>query len=427
MIVWLASYPRSGNTFFRVLLNSVFNIKTYSIYDDRYDIGADKATSDIVGHEFLPDNFNLDTFRKDKKLYIIKTHELLNNDVLEEDKIIYLMRDGRESTLSFWKYGVTFVKSKYTLNDVIATGGWGKHISSWSPHTKSNTLLIKFENLIDNPSSYLEDISNFIKINAINKKIPTFNELKKINPKFFRSGQKDSWKNEYSNDNIEMFWSKNHIEMIEYGYNNNLPKKFKYYENPPKVTIVTVSYNTDGSIERTIKSVLEQTYPNIEYIIIDGKSTDNTVEIIKKHDNKISYWISEKDDGIYYAMNKAIDLASGVWINFMNAGDTFIDKSVISKFINIVDSSIDVAYGTRYIHKEKDVYLEKTYDIDSFYIKMPFGHQSAFTKKSILKKYKFDTSLQLSADYDFLIQCYQDNCKFQNLDLEICNFYAGGT
>ena len=79
MIVWLASYPRSGNTFFRVVLNSVFNIKTYSIYNDTSDIGADEKTSEIVGHQFLPEDFNLNDARASDTIYYIKTHELLEN------------------------------------------------------------------------------------------------------------------------------------------------------------------------------------------------------------------------------------------------------------------------------------------------------------------------------------------------------------
>ena len=83
-----------------------------------------------------------------------------------------------------------------------------------------------------------------------------------------------------------------------------------------KVTIVTITYNAEAVLEETILSIINQSYDNIEYIIIDGGSTDGTVDIIKKYSDKISYWISEPDDGIYFAMNKAIEQASGQWINF---------------------------------------------------------------------------------------------------------------
>lgn len=94
-----------------------------------------------------------------------------------------------------------------------------------------------------------------------------------------------------------------------------------------KVTVVTVSYNADKVIEPTIKSVVNQTYPNLEYVIIDGSSTDNTLNIIKKYSNKISAWYSEPDRGIYDGMNKGLDVATGDWIIFMNAGDRFLHKN----------------------------------------------------------------------------------------------------
>lgn len=97
-------------------------------------------------------------------------------------------------------------------------------------------------------------------------------------------------------------------------------------KNNPLISVVTVSYNAVGTIEQTLLSVINQTYPNIEYIIIDGGSTDGTVDIIKKYADEIVYWISEPDKGIYDAMNKGIKKANGEWINFINAGDSYYDK-----------------------------------------------------------------------------------------------------
>lgn len=102
----------------------------------------------------------------------------------------------------------------------------------------------------------------------------------------------------------------------------------------PKITIVTVTFNAIGCLEKTINSIIEQNYSNLEYIIIDGGSIDGTIDIIHKYETKISCWISEPDHGIYDAMNKGIHLASGEWINFMNAGDQFASSDILYKIFN---------------------------------------------------------------------------------------------
>jgi len=235
MIVWLASYPRSGNTFFRVILNSVFEIKTYSIYDDRGDIGADEKTSEVVGHEFLPENFDLQKARDNEKTYYIKTHELLDNRVDSNDKVIYLIRDGRESTLSFTKHQNTFYNHNKKFIDTIRgntfIGGWGEHVRSWNPKYRENTLLVRFEDLIKEPIKYIETLAKFLEVNPIGDSIPTFDELKKINPKFFRSGKTNSWENIYNEEEHLSFWFHNNKVMDDYGYEYKKPDLFNDLKN----------------------------------------------------------------------------------------------------------------------------------------------------------------------------------------------------
>ncbi len=193
------------------------------------------------------------------------------------------------------------------------------------------------------------------------------------------------------------------------------------------ITIVTVSYNAENDIERTIKSVLNQTYPHIEYIIIDGASTDGTIDIIKKHEDKIDYWVSEPDEGLYYAMNKAIGIATGEWVNFMNAGDTFADKRVIEWMIEQSTSDADIYYGSRYRHySPSNIKLEKCWSINEMLYVMPFGHQATFSRNSILKDLRFDTSFRLSADYDFFVRCYLKKYTFTYVGFPVCNFESGG-
>lgn len=227
MIVWLASYPRSGNTFFRVVLNSVFEIKTYSLYDDLGDIGADKVTSEIVGHTFLPKDFDLNKARSSNEIYYIKTHELLDNaNISPLDKVTYLIRDGRESTVSFAKHRKNYYGKSDELTDVIYGNtpfkGWGEHVMQWS-HL-NDYLLIKFEEFTSDPSSQLKKIADYLNIQPISHTIPTFNELQKINPTFFRSGKKDSWKSVFTENEHLAFWLRNYEPMLKFGYDTHIPE-----------------------------------------------------------------------------------------------------------------------------------------------------------------------------------------------------------
>ncbi len=268
MIVWLASYPRSGNTFFRVILNSAFGIKTYSLYDDLGDIGADEATTDIVGHTFLPKDFDPDKARASDEIYYIKTHELLNNTALDDsDKVIYLVRDGRECILSFTKHRQIFYKKDvdYLENIVYGHryyGTWGEHIRQWKNRDK---LLIKFEMMTDEPSSILQDIANYLNIQPISNRIPTFQELQKINPKFFRSGKKDSWKKHFSESDHLAFWLQNANEMIKMGYTDDMPKEtndtsFQKYASlfQKQNSILKASRFSEGKTARKLKAKEEE-------------------------------------------------------------------------------------------------------------------------------------------------------------------------
>lgn len=228
MIIWLASYPRSGNTFFRVLMNSVFSVKTYSIYNDRFDIGADKKTSDVVGHEFLPEDFNIEEARASDEIYIIKTHGKPSVD-MANDKTIYLYRDGREATNSYLQFKKKFgnenkkrSNDNLCLEDIIAGnvvfGGWGEHVDAWSPAERKNTLLVRFEDLVSEPESLLKSIGEFINLSPKGNQVPSFNELKAVNPRFFSSGKKDSWKEYFTLEQEQYFNLKNNKQLQYFGY-----------------------------------------------------------------------------------------------------------------------------------------------------------------------------------------------------------------
>lgn len=192
------------------------------------------------------------------------------------------------------------------------------------------------------------------------------------------------------------------------------------------VTIVTVVYNAEDVIENTILSVLSQTYKNIEYIIIDGGSSDTTNDIIDKYASFISIHLIEMDLGIYDAMNKGILLARGDWINFLNAGDVFSSQFVIENIFRFNYPSKDVLYGdVQILYPSGKKYLVAK-EISRVYKGMVFCHQSVFVKSSLHKNFYFNLSFKYSADFDFFIKLYQLGYKFHYLNFSISDISNGG-
>lgn len=200
--------------------------------------------------------------------------------------------------------------------------------------------------------------------------------------------------------------------------------------NQQLISIVTISYNIVAEIEATILSVLQQTYTNIEYIIIDGGSTDGTNVIIKKYNAKIDYWISEPDEGIYDAMNKAIDKATGDWIIFMNGGDTFYNENVLFTIFSENLKDYGVIYGdTKLLTDQNNIYRSRKpfYKRNSKYAPMGIVHQSIFVRVHLAKKYKFDLQYKVSADYNMIRTIYYDSIPFYYAkDVIISTFAIGG-
>ena len=190
------------------------------------------------------------------------------------------------------------------------------------------------------------------------------------------------------------------------------------------ISVVTVCYNAADTIEKTMLSVLNQTYHDIEYIIIDGGSTDGTVEIIRKYADRIAYWVSEPDKGIYDAMNKGIKVATGEWINFMNAGDEFVDEGVIEKlFQNRTIDTVGVVFGdTLFIHKSKQKIVK--FGDDPHHKIMPSCHQSIFCRRILLARILFDLRYKIAADYNLFFQLRQMDIEFQYVQLVVAVYDA---
>lgn len=194
----------------------------------------------------------------------------------------------------------------------------------------------------------------------------------------------------------------------------------------PLFTIVTVTYNAEKLLQQTIDSVLSQKFDDFEFIIVDGASSDGTVEIIRKNAQRVTHWISEPDGGIYDAMNKGIDLASGEWINFMNAGDIFASDDVLACMAANMAGNVTVLYGDRYYVKDGRKELQLAKPIDTIFERMPFGHQSVFVRSETLKKYKFNQTYKYAADYNLLVGLYLKKYQFKYINVPVCEFLAGG-
>lgn len=190
-----------------------------------------------------------------------------------------------------------------------------------------------------------------------------------------------------------------------------------------KVSVITVCYNAVHGIENTLKSVVGQSYPDVEYIVIDGGSTDGTVDIIQKYADKIAYFVSEPDGGIYDAMNKGVKVATGEWINFLNAGDCFFDCCSVEKvFAHDILADIDVVYGYQVHCYDYGTFVRKRLPLSFFYQGMPFGHESSFVRASIMKLTGFDTNYRIAADYHFFFHLYALGKKFQFVDVLVAVF-----
>ena len=198
-----------------------------------------------------------------------------------------------------------------------------------------------------------------------------------------------------------------------------------------KISIITVSYNCVDEIEMSIKSVLEQDYPNIEYIIIDGASTDGTVDVIKKYENMISYWISEPDKGLYYAMNKGICISTGEWIYFLNAGDKLETNNTISRiFADKNYDNIHVLYGSVLSKRNNGIIKIEPehpfFDKGHRFLSMGLSHQGVFVRGWLCKKYLFDTKYRCCADFDMLFRIHAAGYTFFRINVIIAEIEGRG-
>lgn len=200
----------------------------------------------------------------------------------------------------------------------------------------------------------------------------------------------------------------------------------------PKVSIITVTYNVEAQLEKTVNSVINQTYKNIEFIIIDGASSDNTIAILKKYNSSIDYWVSESDGGIYDAMNKGLAAATGDYVQFLNAGDYFLNDESLKNIIETAKTHYDIIYGdiilvdaegvNRRYHKAMDFTLDK--------LKM-FGtgvlcHQSMLVSRDIAPLYDAKCKYKGELNWYFDICLQNPELRYFHCKKPLIYYFLGG-
>jgi len=198
----------------------------------------------------------------------------------------------------------------------------------------------------------------------------------------------------------------------------------------PVLSVITIVYNNVKDIERTMLSVLGQTYPAIEYIMVDGLSNDGTLDVIGKYKDRIAKFISEKDEGIYDAMNKGLALATGDYVIFMNSGDEFFDtETVTAVFASASDA--DIYYGETEMIDDAGQNLgqrrhkaPKQFTWKGFNLGMSISHQAIYIKRSLIEPY--DRRYQLSADIDWIIRAAKKAKKIVNVNRYVAKYLVGG-
>lgn len=197
----------------------------------------------------------------------------------------------------------------------------------------------------------------------------------------------------------------------------------------PLVSIITVVYNGEEFLEDTILNVVNQNYKNIEYIIIDGGSTDGSLDIIKKYEDKINYWVSEPDKGIYDAMNKGILRATGYLVGMINADDYYLPGAIESVVNHAKASTADIFYGsTNIVMRDcsKTLVRKSTTQDWKLYAKMSIPHPSTFVKRTVYMESLYPTNFRIAGDYYFFLKLKLDKKRFEHINSLLVHMRDGG-
>jgi hypothetical protein len=204
--VWIASYPRSGNTFLRILLQNIFGLVSYSLYRIEGDTHPDPSADALEESPYLPANWRKRISNDaTAALTLIKTHDPPD----DEHRAIYLIRDGRPAIHSYYHYTLKYAFEKLSLTEVIAGacqfGSWSEHYVNWKPKTRPKTLFLRYEDLVANPTDIIPKLAEFLKAPPVGGTLPTFEELQRKQPSFFRRGKNTDFATEWTPGQLALF------------------------------------------------------------------------------------------------------------------------------------------------------------------------------------------------------------------------------
>ena len=196
-----------------------------------------------------------------------------------------------------------------------------------------------------------------------------------------------------------------------------------------KLSIITINYNNLEGLKRTVESVINQTWQEFEYVVIDGGSTDGSAEYIESQNEYFDYWVSEPDKGIYNAMNKGIAKATGEYLLFLNSGDHFFNNDVLKQNNELIGSH-DIIYFNLQVIDKREVFVKKYPDelLFSFFINDNLPHVATFIKATLFEKVgMYDESLKIVADWRFFVESIcKFNCSYKRIDETMTTFYLDG-
>ena len=228
MIIWLASYPRSGNSLCRRVLHKVFDVYTYSKHNSRILFREGKETNEILGYHRWPEANWSEAYARMKdapEVFFVKTHDAPEDDA----KAIYIVRDGRAASCSYKQFfNNLHPEADVSLWDIIAGfatyGSWGSHLSSWTPQKRSDTLVVRYEDMMSTPDREVQRIAEFCGMTPVYPWENDFDDLHRIHPRFFRRGKTSVEKQIIPQRELDLFWWLHSHWMLELDYVQDVPK-----------------------------------------------------------------------------------------------------------------------------------------------------------------------------------------------------------